>query len=59
MLNQINLELFPAEILLEIVRLVPVRWNLSLVSLKFYEIVCDIERNKFCLTINDVSSIWF
>lgn len=58
MQNFEKLELFPSEILLEIVNHVPVRWSLSLVSFKFYEIVCEIERNKFCLTIVDVSSFW-
>lgn len=51
-----ELELFPAEILLVIADNVPVRWSLSLVSLKFYEVVCETEKNKFCLTITNVSS---
>lgn len=56
MSNFQELEQFPAEILLKIAKHVPVRWDLSLVSWKFYEIVCEIERNNFCLTITDVSS---
>lgn len=50
-----NLEALPTELLIEIFRYVPNRWNLSLVCWNFYEIVCEIEKEKFILKLIDVS----
>lgn len=50
-----KLDELPTEILLEIISYVPSRWNLSLVCWKFYEIVCEIEREEFCMKLVDVS----
>lgn len=47
---------FSVEILLHIFGFIPNKWNLSLVCWKFYEIVCNIEREQFCLKLIDVSS---
>lgn len=50
-----KLDELPTEILLEIISYVPSRWNVSLVCWKFYDIVCEIEREEFCMKLIDVS----
>ncbi|CRK91355.1 CLUMA_CG005028, isoform A [Clunio marinus] len=49
-----NLTELPIEILLKIFKYVGNRWNLSTVSLQFYDIVCEIEKEKFCLKLIDI-----
>lgn len=50
-----KLDDLPNEILFKIFDFIPNRWNLSLVSWDFYEIVCEIEKNQFCFKLIDVS----
>lgn len=49
------LDELPVEILLHIFGFIPNKWNLSLVCWKFYEIVAETEKGKFCLKLIDVS----
>lgn len=49
-----NLDELPTEILLHIFDYIPNKWNLSLVCWDFYEIICEIEREKFVIKLIDV-----
>lgn len=50
------MEDFPIEILLHIFGFIPNKWSLSLACWKFYEIICETEKEKFCLKLIDVSN---
>lgn len=50
-----KLDELPTEVLLEIFNYVPNRWNLTLVCWDFYEIVCEVERERFSMNLTDVS----
>lgn len=43
----------PNELLIQIFKYVPERWNLSLVCKHFYEVVCTIEKNSQKILLND------
>lgn len=43
----------PTELLMNIFEYIPNRCNLSLVCLKFYEIICKIEQNIYQISIKD------
>jgi F-box-like len=53
--NARSLETLPSEVLLHIFSFIPNRTNLSYVCLDFYDLVCEIEKNKFRLKLTDVS----
>lgn len=51
MASLIDLMQFPDEILLNILSFVPKRFEVATVCKKFYELICEIDRNKYVLTI--------
>lgn len=53
-MESINLEDLPIEILINIIKRVKNRWNLSLVNWNFYELCCQIEANRFRIKLIDV-----
>ena len=50
-----KLDELPTEILLHIFDFIPNRWSLSSVCWDFYEIICEIEREKFVMKLIDVN----
>lgn len=54
--NYVNsLSDLPYEVLVKVFNYVENRWNLAQVCWKFYEIVCDVERNNLILKLIDVN----
>lgn len=43
----------PKELLMEILEYVPRRWNVALVCIQFYEVICMLERNLFKLNVKN------
>ena len=50
-----SIQELPCEVILHIFKFIPNRWNLSMVCCDFYDLVCEVERNKFSLKLIDVS----
>lgn len=50
-----KLDELPSEVLRNIFKFVPNRWNLALVCWDFYEVVCEVERELFVMKLTDVS----